>query len=76
MEWISVKDRLPEIGQRVLVYQKSGVFGGNEIEITYRIDEFYESSEEINNQIVWDGQGMCNDIHHWMPLPEPPVSDE
>lgn len=72
MEWISVKDRFPEIEERVLVYQKGGVSGGNEVDITYRTHEYYPDEKEINNRIAWHDQGICNNIHFWMPLPEPP----
>jgi hypothetical protein len=72
MEWIRITDRFPEIGERVLVFQKNGVFGGNEVDIAYRTHEYYPDSPDRHNLIAWDGQGICNDIHYWMPLPEPP----
>ena len=72
MDWIKVEDQLPPIEKRVLVYQKGGVFGGNEVDITYRTCEYYSDDKEINNAIAWDGQGIGNYIHHWMPLPSPP----
>lgn len=61
MQWINVKDKLPDIGQRVLVYQKDGVQGGNEIDIEYRQCEDF-----------WSDQGIISGITHWMPLPEIP----
>lgn len=70
--WINVKDKIPEIGQRVLVYQEGGVFGGNEIDITWRDQDIYPTDPELHNRIVWDGQGIRNYIYWWMPLPEPP----
>ena len=72
MEWIKVEDQFPPIGQRVLVYQKGGVFGGNEIDITYRTYEYYDQERPINNRIAWHDQGISNDIYFWMPLPQPP----
>ena len=76
-EWISVEDRWPEIGERVLVYQERGVHGGHTIDIDYRTCEEYPDNPELNNRIVWKDQGIHNDIHWWMPLPEPPkVKDE
>lgn len=72
MDWISVKDKVPAIGQRVLVYQKDGVFGGYEIDIAWRDHDTYPDEEEPNNRIAWDGQGISNNIHFWMPLPERP----
>lgn len=65
-EWISVKDRLPEEGQWVLVYY--GNFYGcimNVFEYTDGIwRDAYRNSEE---------PGF---ITHWMPLPEPPKDGE
>lgn len=72
MEWISVKERLPEPYERVLVYQEGGVFGGSEIDITHRWNMEFEH-EDMNNRIIWDGQGVANHIHFWMPLPKPPL---
>lgn len=64
MEWVSVKEKLPKIGQRVLVYQKDGVHGGNSIDIEYRMCEDF-----------WSEQGIHSDITHWMPLPTPPKAE-
>lgn len=61
MSWIKVTDRLPEIDQRVLVFDKYGVHGGCQIDIEYRYDQDF-----------WEGQGVHSSITHWMPLPLPP----
>ncbi len=60
-EWIKCSDRMPEFAERVLVYAKDGVHGGNEIDIEYL---FYEG--------VWKDQGLFCTITHWMSLPQPP----
>lgn len=65
MNWISVKDRLPEKNQNVLVYQKGGVHGGNEIDIEY-----------LQGDGFWADQGIMSEISHWMPLPEKPKEDD
>jgi Protein of unknown function (DUF551). len=55
--WVSVKERLPENGQRVLVY--------------YRIGETCDITETryvAGRYIGYWGGGVT----HWMPLPEPP----
>ena len=56
MQWISVKERMPEIGERVLIYQKGCLF-----EIDY-----------IDYGDVWESQGIHSKITHWMPMPECP----
>ncbi len=61
MTWINVKEKLPKINQRVLVYQKDGVHGGYPIDIEYR-----------DSLDFWSDQGIYSEITHWMPLPEAP----
>lgn len=66
-EWISVKDRLPEVFDEVLVYYNGF------IAVAWR------ETEKIKNGIVgwhWNLQkyypeSLVN-VTHWMPLPEPP----
>lgn len=66
-EWISVKDRLPEVFDEVIVY-----FNGS-ISIAWR------ETEKRKRGIVgwhWDSQmsypeSLVN-VTHWMPLPNPP----
>jgi hypothetical protein len=61
MNWISVKDRLPENGQRVICYNRF-------IEIKNYDSVFYDGD------IHWTGApiGELTGVTHWMPLPEPP----
>ena len=63
-QWISVKDRLPEIGKSVLInYPK---WDGDEIQVAKLEDNgmMFDICGEFNI-----GTGV---ITHWMPLPEPP----
>ena len=60
MEWISVKDRLPELANdydvvHVLIYLDDGFITGAD----YEKDGFE----------LWADSG---EVTHWMPLPEPP----
>ena len=61
-EWISVKERLPKAGERVLA--TDGYFVG----------EFFLNRRgqwqryNVNNYLLM----AAFDILHWMPLPEPP----
>ena len=63
MEWISVKERLPEDRKPVLVYT-----GGGFICKAYWFN--------TNDSIEWISFVNFEDIEeyvtHWMPLPEPP----
>ena len=65
-EWISVKDRLPEMNTKVLC---CGIKGGRFIAEL--------SSWGHENHLYWtkrDGKG-CSEPTHWMPLPQPPKGE-
>lgn len=62
-DWISVKDRLPEEGQEVLVSTKSKNGQRN-------VDKGYILPGK--NRFVHRGTA---EVTHWMPLPEPPSAD-
>ena len=56
MKWISVKEKMPEKGQRVITYDISFPDGGIIVEEYYGFEEWSTSYE----------------VTHWMPLPDPP----
>ena len=60
-EWISVEDRLPEIGQKVVLSR----------DLIERTQEYVTTfnQEDLN----WL---KMNDVTHWMPLPAPPKEAE
>jgi hypothetical protein len=68
MEWISVKDELPQEDVNVLLYDGNEVFCGNHY--------LAKNNESCFGTQACDG--TCygwyekNEITHWMPLPEPP----
>ena len=76
MEWISVKDRLPEDDQHVLVYHAEdfhitvGYFESDYVQYYIESDgsKFY-TDDGWETEISWAPKG---DVTHWMPLPEPP----
>ena len=64
MEWISVKDRMPNMKDIVLVYDTFLEC----VSIGY-ISEF------LGKRAVWVidyGESVSDTVTHWMPLPEPP----
>ena len=71
MEWISVKERLPEntgVAPEVIVHTKTGEVTVGWFDKTDR--EWWILSEDI------DYGEMCvsfDSVTHWMPLPEPPM---
>lgn len=90
-DWISVKDRLPADGGRILIAvygtddeemrEESGVFFA-----LYKNDRFFvlvddESTPELDSFIsrgvsILTVWGMRYEITHWMPLPELPMKGE
>ena len=73
MEWISVKDRIPNDEIPVLVTYKSFV---NDELLSDMI-----AAKSKGKWYWWDGTPLCIsdevlvEITHWMPLPEPPKGE-
>lgn len=61
MEWISVKDKLPEPGKKVLGYRPSMYY--KFVQTVYYAGRAWENGYDLSGNFV---------ITHWMPLPEPP----
>lgn len=75
MEWISVKDRLPEIVKLVLVTDGKATFYGWLMQGTTRTaDGEYVKMWVVPFRQFEDAWYIENrsPIAHWMPLPEPP----
>lgn len=71
-QWISVKDRLPEDGENVLIWYEYFRYGSyNRMYTTYEIAYQYNGH--------WAGAGASLGqqarVFAWMPLPEPPKGD-
>ena len=62
-EWIRCSERLPEVGRRVLTFDKWGHI---------RDRELYHFKDGLSI-FRPDGLYPIKDITHWMPLPESPV---
>jgi hypothetical protein len=67
-KWISVKERLPKMKQRVLTYDKYS----KDINVAWRddCDEFLRMYDWVNEY------GVLNSITHWMPFSEPPKESQ
>ena len=64
MEWISVKDRLPEEGRAILVYCPQ-----------YK-NQYCAFLTDGTWMIFCDVSIICKeDVKYWMPLPEPPKGE-
>ena len=64
-EWISVEDRLPEIGRCVIAYNALAKCAA---EAMYK-------GEGMFLQFRWPARLQDHEITHWMPLPEPPKGE-
>lgn len=75
MEWISVEDRLPEIGREVIVYRPYKDVG-KQITALCRYIRYEEATDYFwDNNYPGSGENihtMSARITHWMPLPDPP----
>lgn len=57
MNWINVNDRLPEEGQRILIWDNEGV----------------DTANYTEGQFEWQGLRLSEgSVTHWMHLPQPP----
>lgn len=65
-KWISVKDRMPEIGTVVLGYAKHNPFSAYEVMLVRNLGNGFEMIRY---------QEYAARITHWMPMPEPPKED-
>lgn len=61
MEWISVTDKTPDVGERVLVVHAA--FG---VQIAWRINN------GVEKWIFYTHESEDKSVTHWMPLPKPP----
>ena len=68
-EWISVKDKLPELHEEVLVCNEE--YGLSEL--GFATVAVLDGTDWIE---TWDRRTEIHYITHWMPLPEPPKEEE
>ena len=65
--WISVEDRLPEVGQCVLVWCESKMFKKHITISTYMRTYSAERETYFSRRV--------RNVTHWMPLPKPPEGE-
>jgi len=68
MNWINVKDELPEVNQDVLCYL--GKFGGNIMEVNR-----YVGDDKWRDDFGFEGDTEGAGITHWIALPKPPKGE-
>lgn len=67
-KWISVKEKVPELGLHVLTY---GIYTKD------LIVAWLDDCDEFLGMYDWVNEHQSLDqVTHWMPLPEPPKEDE
>jgi hypothetical protein len=76
MQWISVKDKLPEYDVRVLVWGEhkgnNPQMGGAYPVITERVDLKETHQRNLRRYVCENDFKMMAYVTHWMPLPESP----
>ncbi len=73
--WVSVKDRLPELRQKVLVWYNNGY----EVAYLQKFEPPKLQYPQFNNVEMFEwcfGDFEDFDVTHWQPLPEPPKEEK
>lgn len=66
-EWISIKDRMPEIGKTILIYSER---------IEYILGRFISEEQFVENDDCHMSIAYLIGVHaYWAYLPEPPESE-
>lgn len=83
-EWISVKDRLPELKEQVLVYGRATMQSIRLVQPAVLKKNYSYAHNPFASEFEWEGfdiighDGEVDDVvevTHWMPLPNPPKDD-
>lgn len=71
VKWIPCSERMPEIGQDVLVVVEERDLNEETDEFT-EIERYVTADTYKGNKFSWT---YPEEVTHWMPLPEPPESE-
>ena len=71
-EWVKCSDRMPEYGERVLVWD----YTEPTFAALYRANEYSEFPRLRVAHFTTDAGEPCIDVTHWMAPPEQPKDDE
>lgn len=66
MEWISCEDRMPKVGERVLISPNGAYINIGRLFVR-------ENRHTNSREMMWDVGSfvyMLSEVTHWMPLPE------
>ena len=76
-EWISVKDRLPEVYEEVLVFAVDrGDLSDEPVYALTAMREYRTFNGPVKSWIQpWQYFNANYKVTHWMPLPEPPKEE-
>ena len=67
-DWISVRERLPEVGQEVLVYWRNTSQKAEHFELTHYTGDHWYLLDNTGRPWI--------EVVAWMPLPEPPKENQ
>ena len=67
-KWISVKEKLPALGEEVLCFFEDGSMA---VGYCYPLYEMWMACTGDNFRIDMDGEPI-----YWMPLPKPPIKED
>jgi len=75
ISWISVKDRLPEIGAVVIAGKNIGTFWLVAVHNGVVAGNWLSPQLQVS-KCTYEHAGWSDEITHWMPLPEPPKNEK
>lgn len=74
MEWISIEDRLPEIGEPVICYYPNAeTYKVRElVRLIHNFNYYWDTLRGLGTVLSHNPKSKDLTVTHWMPLPAPP----